>query len=826
MAFFSEWTLTEPGLAKFFKRKLVIDLRESGVQIRIPFSTIIEMVQGSDASLIITLSMPPVFVISESNSVAYVASIFAALGIGSDNMRTNPQYRVSAIDSRHEDCAPYCLVYYLQLSPVGFHEKMKKIASKGSIDITRHKVPAQLFPLGEAYAVQVKSLKEKLSQLNRQESLPFGILFSLQALVYNGYLPPTTVSKLADRLRQRRKNTKALQISAEAMKRLFYWINYPSPFGDTLAHEVEYIMDMLDEAETEIQEGAAVRSGLFGDDQNVTRTYRAVVTPTRITLHGPELTAKNRILRKFPEHQNSFIRVQFGDEGGEDLFFSSKVSLDPVYNRFREVLKRGINIAGRVYSFLGFSHSSLRAHSVWFCAPFVYKDSLNTHFSIIDSLGDFSPINSPARRAARIGQAFSETPFSISLRENGIEVSTIVDVKSSDGKRVFSDGVGTLSEAAMLAIWAQLPSSKMEPTCFQIRYAGVKGMLSFDSRLSGKVVHVRDSMTKFSGSDIEHLEICDMASKPIPLVLNRQLIKIMEDMGADESWFVKLQTKELSRIRGITANAHNAANFLKLQSVGETVRLSKFIRQVETIGIDYRKDRFLRTVVEAVVLKELRLLKHKARIPVDKGATLFGVMDEVGFLEKDQVYISCDTFPLKPGSARSMHPVLVTRSPALHPGDVQFAWATNAPIGHPLGELRNCIVFSQKGARDLPSQLSGGDLDGDIYNVIWDEDLALDPGGLRFFEPADYPRVEPLTLDRSVTKEDMADFFVDFMKTDHLGVIATRHMILADQTQDGTLDPKCIQLAQLHSTAVDFSKSGIPVELKELPRSNKFRPDL
>lgn len=63
------------------------------------------------------------------------------------------------------------------------------------------------------------------------------------------------------------------------------------------------------------------------------------------------------------------------------------------------------------------------------------------------------------------------------------------------------------------------------------------------------------------------------------------------------------------------------------------------------------------------------------------------------------------------------------------------------------------------------------------------------------------------------------------MKLDHLGVIATRHMILADQRELGTQDPDCLKLAQLHSDAVDFAKSGKFVELRELPRAAKYRPD-
>jgi hypothetical protein len=59
----------------------------------------------------------------------------------------------------------------------------------------------------------------------------------------------------------------------------------------------------------------------------------------------------------------------------------------------------------------------------------------------------------------------------------------------------------------------------------------------------------------------------------------------------------------------------------------------------------------------------------------------------------------------------------------------------------------------------------------------------------------------------------MIEFFIQFMESDQLGQIATKHQILADQMEDGTLNPDCIKLAEMHSTAVDFAKTGIPVSL-------------
>lgn len=375
--------------------------------------------------------------------------------------------------------------------------------------------------------------------------------------------------------------------------------------------------------------------------------------------------------------------------------------------------------------------------------------------------------------------------------------------------------------------WSYLPSASDRPTCFQIRLGGFKGMLGLDTRLIGKTICLRKgSMMKFPSHDLAEIGICDVASKPLRLVLNRQIIKILEDMGTKDEWFMRLQKRALDILRKVTSTAQNTAAFIKSQNVGSSIGLPKFINQLAKFGIDYRKDSFLRPVVENVVLRELRLLKHKARIPVSKGVTLFGIMDETGFLQKNQVYVAYSR--TGGGSASGIDSnlrdvrVLVTRSPALHPGDIQGLIMVMPPAVHPLRELRNCIVFSQHGERDNPSILSGGDLDGDLYNVIWDEGALPD----KLFKPADYPRVAPQPLNRPVERHDIADFFIDFMKTDCLGMIAIRHQILADYNSGGTVDPDCITLAGMHSTAVDFSKTGIPVDFKAIPRGSKTRPDL
>ena len=184
-------------------------------------------------------------------------------------------------------------------------------------------------------------------------------------------------------------------------------------------------------------------------------------------------------------------------------------------------------------------------------------------------------------------------------------------------------------------------------------------------------------------------------------------------------------------------------------------------------------------------------------------------MDESGFLQEGEIYCCYTHNDEAPNLLTGS--VVITRSPALHPGDVQCVMAVNVPAGNPLQALHNVVVFSSHGQRDLPSQLSGGDLDGDLYNVIYDNTLYPK---LKH-EPADYATAEPLNIGRPVERSDMTDFFIQFMENDNLGLIATLHQILADQSPMGTFDPSCIKVAGMHSTAVDFSKTGIPVCILE-----------
>lgn len=72
--------------------------------------------------------------------------------------------------------------------------------------------------------------------------------------------------------------------------------------------------------------------------------------------------------------------------------------------------------------------------------------------------------------------------------------------------------------------------------------------------------------------------------------------------------------------------------------------------------------------------------------------------------------------------------------------------------------------------------------------------------------------------------QEIQKFFVDYMINDTLGGISTAHLIHADREPEKAFSENCLQLATLHSMAVDFAKTGAPAEMPRALRPRDY-PD-
>ncbi|KAJ7678631.1 RNA dependent RNA polymerase-domain-containing protein [Mycena rosella] len=538
---------------------------------------------------------------------------------------------------------------------------------------------------------------------------------------------------------------------------------------------------------------------------------RAVVTPTRVLLFPEVIETGNRVLRAWPAQTRAgrFLRVGFADEDGR-LRINRKIAsadlVDPeggILARIRNVLRDGVWIAGRHYVFLAAGESQLKDHSCWM----VCEDGDFTADRVRAEMGDFSGERGVAKYAARMGLCFSATRHVVELTQDDIE--PLDDVKH--GEYTYTDGVGNCSQELATMCARALGSDQKAPSAVQIRMGGIKGILSVHPHLELNQVCIRPSMKKFA-SPLRGLGVMKVA-RYAPAHLNRQAIAIMSALGMNTHKLLDMFKAQIRHadnleleLRTLDPSNHPAKHIYK----------NAFIPVAQMIKAGLHDQLLLQNVLRCIKCQLLRDLKYKARVLLPDGAFLMGIADEYDVLEEGQIYCA-----ITPSGASSRRVIIgqctIFRSPCIHPGDARLVTAVDPPAFQEY-PLTNVVVFSAKNAaRDLPSMLGGGDLDGDFYTVIYDKDLQI----TRQHPPMDYTPVTPITKDR-VEIADICDFVVEFIKSDVLGIVASHHLAVADRF--GPEHPDCLELAQLNSNAVDFAKSGVAVHIPSRLQPVRF-PD-
>ncbi|CCM00004.1 uncharacterized protein FIBRA_02029 [Fibroporia radiculosa] len=579
--------------------------------------------------------------------------------------------------------------------------------------------------------------------------------------------------------------------------------------------------------------------------------HHVTYTPTRMILEGPYVSQSNRVIRRYPDHQDHFLRVDFRDEDRLQYRWAREVDGSSLlFDRVGGVLRSGFELAGRYFEFLAYSQSALREHAVWFINPFYHPEEGHiTAQTIRDSLGDFSGvIRQPSKYAARLAQAFTATDPSVRITRGQWEEMPDLGEKPYE----FTDGVGTISTELGNLIWDALCASRPEnrrrglkPSAYQIRFLGYKGMVVIDEQLQGIKMHLRPSMNKFRAhdDDLAEIEIARAFERPGTSYLNRPLIMILEDRGVDKKAFINLQERAKTDIYTASDSITKSVSMLKAHTLGKSYGLDFILQSLQNIGMGFKheksihvlQDPFIERLIHYSKNHVLRDIKHGARIPIPDSYLLVGVADEgpayvhagmenVFCLKKGEIF-ACVQNADDPEPTYLKGSVVISRSPVVHPGDVQRVWAIGSPPPDKVcffRNLKNVVVLPSAGGRSLASCLGGGDLDGDLYSIIKHGPLLP----TEHEDPASYLSAGTRTLDRDSTIADICDFVVEYLNSDVLGLLSDRHLIIADQSKHGTNDTKCLSLAELCSQAVDYPKNGIPVDIHDSPHwLIPYKPD-
>ena len=319
-------------------------------------------------------------------------------------------------------------------------------------------------------------------------------------------------------------------------------------------------------------------------------------------------------------------------------------------------------------------------------------------------------------------------------------------------------------------------------------------------------------MNKFE-SDHRCFEVCKI-SGPRPLYLNRQAILLLSNRRISDAVFLTLQQRNhLTLIRALLRN-NDARNLL-------TEKLPHWFLPHDA-KIDFIHEPFFRQVLINGCLNSINKLLRRTRIRIlrNKARNMFGIIDEYKVLKSEEVFIQYtllnDSEDNNNDDRRQNTRILdnckvvVTKNPCHHPGDIRtFTAVKHEALKH----LKDVIVFSQQD--DLPAshQISGSDLDGDEYAVIWHEDLV--PLQTPNAEAYNYDsQKESEKLDRPINRKDINDVVLKIAESDYLGRLSNLHLAYADRfgvdsnerLKEDVLST--IELAGFISQEVDSGKTG------------------
>lgn len=626
--------------------------------------------------------------------------------------------------------------------------------------------------------------------------LPFAVRFQLEVCISHGYLNEYTMGReFVEKLQEmEEKKAKDLLEHVASEKTVYY-----NP------------MEIFD-----IQFVKAATNARIPPYCCYMRSAR--VTPSMVYYNTPSVDISNRVIRHYIEYADRFLRVRFTDEKMQGRINSTlNSSMDEVFTRIKRTMSNGITIGDRHYEFLAFGNSQFREHGAYFFASLPNLTASN----IRAWMGSFSDIKSIAKHAARLGQCFSTTR---AITGCPVQIREIDDIERNGYN--FSDGVGRISkflaQMAMGELKIRTPGGT-PPSVFQFRLGGCKGILTVSPEARGQEVHIRPSQYKFpaihNGLEIIRYSQFSMAT------LNRQIIVVLSALGVEDNVFREKLRIMMANLQLAMTSESQAINLL--QKYIDPNHMTLALADMVTDGFQTSRDPFVTSLLELWKAWQIKYLKEKAKIVIDKGACLFGCIDETatlkGYFEAKQPKQDAtheekiDALPeifvqVTRADQGGRYEVIeglciLARNPSLHPGDIRVVKAVNAPELH---HLKDVIVLPQTGDRDISSMCSGGDLDGDDYLVIWDPDMLPKDW---FRSSMDYSAPKAPTLSRAVTVNDITSFFVTYMKNDRLPQIAHAHLAFADYLEDGVNDEKCKRLAALHSAAVDYNKSGIPAKM-------------
>ncbi|KAL2048375.1 hypothetical protein N7G274_000286 [Stereocaulon virgatum] len=329
-------------------------------QIAVPYDSVQSFTVGqkSKPSLTFSLCEAPKFY---RTSLVGVTNIGNSLETSMQQMEMQPKkntftrQRTTALSEIHGDIVPSCLCYRFMLSQPNDLDAVKALKNVPAIPASITWNTSTFDPT--PFVDQMTRL-DTLLVGNTYGSMPFQVKFQLQKLAQNGYLEPSKVVALLAFVDRHLKPSQNVASVTQALMNLAGYVPFAGPDTEASDLSVRTLSEYLVKSQESILRSNTYSINLTEQHDHMALIHKVMVTPTGIYLFGPELETKNRVLRKYSAFAAYFLSVSFCEEDGQSLYLDRQTSGQGIYHgRFKKILEGVINIAGREYEFLGFSHS-------------------------------------------------------------------------------------------------------------------------------------------------------------------------------------------------------------------------------------------------------------------------------------------------------------------------------------------------------------------------------------------------------------------------------------------------------------------------------------
>ncbi|KAJ8117460.1 hypothetical protein OPT61_g1352 [Boeremia exigua] len=605
-------------------------------------------------------------------------------------------------------------------------------------------------------------------------------------------------------------------------------------------------------------------------------TFKIMVFPSHIEIFGPETVLPSQITDTYKDKINRFIRVRFLDNDGNPFKIEPGINADLIINERIVNVLNGFHhllpLPGFDFEFLGYSVSSLKQKKmVWFFRK--GKGDSTTSETIRSRIGIWDAASSskaaklagfPFKWSARFALAFTT---SIPIREIGGKDYTSNDDYPKDATFPNTDGCGIISSTLGTEINRRMQDVGYNAAhAFQIRLGGVKGMVYqapdvlFPSTTGEPVplTLLRSSNIKFDlpSGTAPTLRIAATIGDFQRSIFFESLIQALENLGADSAEILKAYDTGYESLTSV--------NDRTIRTLQDIVQMSDDNRDTESMSrygllklagnlmaANISQSLFGDTSFLTLYLKSLSkwaLNKNMFAIPIPGAFSNLGFTDDFKILTgKEEGNPDHRKKPYEVVILANKQfvsgDVLIYRDPIIHIGDLKLATALtkdevrnrmakkygdNADVAfNALSAMDNVIFFSQEDRPPLPNRLSGGDLDGDRFEII-PKDGCKFWNALKDQPSADYAAEPdktkgPQRLKDDFNIKDLTNFLGQYIRQDCFDELQTTLIALADVRPLGLMDPDVMELSTHISNAVDFAKSGVPVDLWTISQDPKFK---